>query len=62
LLPFFVLINYIGIDSSLSDNFGRTVMYGLSSATTLVTVSAVGGIPFIIAAALLGVLYYNGMR
>jgi hypothetical protein len=36
-------------------------MYGLSAATTLITVSAVGGLPFIIAALLLGTLYYNGM-
>ena len=36
-------------------------MYGLSAVTTLITVSAVGGLPFIIAALLLGTLYYNGM-
>ncbi|ESK87928.1 atp-binding cassette transporter [Moniliophthora roreri MCA 2997] len=51
--------DFEGIDSSLSDNFGRTVMYGLSSVTTLVTVSFVGGFPFIIAAGLLGIVYYN---
>ncbi|PPQ81930.1 hypothetical protein CVT25_013778 [Psilocybe cyanescens] len=52
--------DFEGIDSSLSDNFGRSVMYGLSAATTLVTVSVVGGIPFIIAALLIGVIYWNG--
>jgi hypothetical protein len=36
-------------------------MYGLSAVTTLITVSAVGGLPFIIAAVLLGTLYYNGI-
>lgn len=50
----------VGIDSSLSDNFGRSVMYGLSAATTLITISAVGGLPFILAALVLGSFYYNG--
>jgi hypothetical protein len=36
-------------------------MYGLSAVTTLITISAVGGLPFIIAAVLLGTLYYNGI-
>lgn len=35
-------------------------MYGISAATTLITVSVVGGLPFIVVAALLGFLYYNG--
>ena len=50
-----------GIDSSLSDSLGRSFMYGLSAVTTLITISAVGGLPFIIAAVLLGTLYYNGI-
>ena len=50
----------IGIDSSLSDNFGRSLMYALSALTTLVTVSVIGGPLFILALALLGVVYYNG--
>lgn len=49
-----------GIDSNLSDNFGRSIMYGLSATTTLVTVSYVGGIPFILAAIVLGAIYWNG--
>jgi hypothetical protein len=36
-------------------------MYGLSAVTTLITISAVGGLPFIIAAVLMGTLYYNGI-
>ncbi|KAH9478408.1 ABC transporter 7 [Psilocybe cubensis] len=51
--------DFEGIDSSLSDNFGRSIMYGLSAATTLVTVSVVGGIPFIIAALIMGIIYWN---
>jgi ABC-type multidrug transport system permease subunit len=52
--------DFEGIDSSLSDNLGRSFMYFISAITTLVTISAVGGLPFIIAAVLLGTLYYNG--
>ena len=50
----------IGIDSTLSDNFGRSLMYALSALTTLVTVSVVGGPLFIFALSLLGMVYYNG--
>lgn len=35
-------------------------MYGISAATTLLTVSYVGGLPFFAAAVLLGIVYYNG--
>jgi hypothetical protein len=35
-------------------------MYGLSAATTIVTVSIVGGLPFIFAAMILGLIYWNG--
>ncbi|KAK0203733.1 multidrug resistance-associated ABC transporter [Desarmillaria ectypa] len=51
--------DFEGIDSSLSDNFGRTTMYAMSSLTTLVIVSVVGGLPFITAAFFLAVIYYN---
>ena len=50
----------IGIDSSLSDNFGRSLMYALSALTTLVTISVVGGPLFILALFMLGVVYFNG--
>jgi hypothetical protein len=49
-----------GIDSNLSDNFGRSIMYSLSAFTTFLTISIVGGWPFVAAAFLLGILYYNG--
>lgn len=35
-------------------------MYFLSAATAIVTVSVAGGPIFILAASILGVLYYNG--
>lgn len=50
----------VGIDSSLSDNFGRSIIYALSASTTLVTVSVVGGPVFIVAALILGAIYWNG--
>ena len=37
-------------------------MYGLSAMTTFITVSTVGGLPFVIVAIVLGILYYNGLR
>lgn len=49
-----------GIDSSLADNFGRTIICALSAAITIVTVCFVGGFTFIAIILVLGVLYYNG--
>lgn len=51
--------DFEGIDSSLSDNFGRSTMYFISSITTIFTISFIGGIPFIIASILTGIFYYN---
>ena len=59
---FEVLICAAGIDSSLSDNFGRSIIYALSASTTIVTVSVVGGPVFIVAALLLGAVYWNGKQ
>nr|GAT52587.1 multidrug resistance-associated ABC transporter protein [Mycena chlorophos] len=54
--------DFEGIDSSLSDHFGRSTMYLVSSVTTIVTISLVGGVPFIIASLLTGILYYNAAK
>jgi len=35
-------------------------MYALSAITSLVTISVVGGPPFIFALSIFGVIYYNG--
>ena len=51
--------DFEGIDSNLSDNFGRSAMYGLSALTTLATITFVGGAPFLAATLVLGVLYFN---
>ncbi|EJC98304.1 multidrug resistance-associated ABC transporter [Fomitiporia mediterranea MF3/22] len=51
--------DFEGIDSSLSDNFGRSVFYFISACTTLVAITYVGGPVFFVAALILGVVYYN---
>jgi hypothetical protein len=50
----------IAIDSSLSDNFGRSIIYALSASTTLLTVSVVGGLPFVVVILILSAVYWNG--
>ncbi|TFK22452.1 ATP-binding cassette transporter [Coprinopsis marcescibilis] len=54
--------DFEGIDSSLADNFGRTAFTAVSAFTTIITVSVVGGIPFILTIMALGVLYYNAAK
>ncbi|KAJ8693740.1 hypothetical protein PTI98_008710 [Pleurotus ostreatus] len=51
--------DFEGIDSSLADNFGRSIINGMSVAITVITVSAVGGLPFIIAVMIIGTIYFN---
>ncbi|KAJ6612747.1 P-loop containing nucleoside triphosphate hydrolase protein [Mycena sp. CBHHK59/15] len=53
--------DFEGIDSSLSDNFGRSTAYFISTITTVLTISFVGGVPFIIASCITGIFYYNGV-
>ena len=54
------LLFILGIDSNLSDDFGRSITYGLSAITTIITVSFVGGLPFIFVTIVLGIVYWNG--
>ncbi|KAI0641508.1 multidrug resistance-associated ABC transporter [Trametes meyenii] len=51
--------DFEGIDSSLPDNFGRSVFYAVNVVTTFVTISVVGGPPFVLAAIIFGFLYYS---
>ncbi|KAJ6495413.1 multidrug resistance-associated ABC transporter [Mycena sanguinolenta] len=53
--------DFEGIDSSLSDNFGRSTMYFISSITTIFAISYVGGLPFIFASVITGFFYYNAL-
>jgi hypothetical protein len=50
----------LGIDSSLSDNFGRTAVGALSVITTFLTISIVGGPQFVLFIVIIGSLYWNG--
>ena len=47
------------IDSSLADDIGGSVFNCLGVVITLVTICVVGGLPFLLAASLIGVLCYN---
>ncbi|KAF9225872.1 multidrug resistance-associated ABC transporter [Gyrodon lividus] len=51
--------DFEGIDSSMSDNFGRSIIYGLATASIAITISVIGGIPFITAGLILSYVYYN---
>ncbi|CEL57922.1 ATP-dependent bile acid permease OS=Saccharomyces cerevisiae (strain ATCC 204508 / S288c) GN=YBT1 PE=1 SV=2 [Rhizoctonia solani AG-1 IB] len=51
--------DFEGVDSSVADNLGRTIMYALSVLVTFATVTYVGGIRFFVLACVTGALYYN---
>ncbi|KAF9788298.1 multidrug resistance-associated ABC transporter [Thelephora terrestris] len=51
--------DFEGIDSSLSDNLGRSIINGLSVLTTFITISVVGGWPFVAVTLLVGVFYFE---
>ena len=60
ILTSIIYFSFLGIDSNLSGNFGRSIMYALSGLTIIITISFVGGLPFIFAAFVLGIVYWNG--
>ena len=49
-----------GVDSNLPDNFGRSVMYGLSALTTFISITFVGGLPFFAAVIVICAMYWSG--
>lgn len=51
--------DFEGIDSSLSDNLGRSIMYTLNVVTTFVTLTYAGGWPFLLAALCILALYFD---
>ena len=51
--------DFEGIDSNLSDSFGRSLVNGLSAVATFITISIVGGWPFVAVTLLVGVFYYQ---
>ncbi|KAJ7108814.1 multidrug resistance-associated ABC transporter [Mycena epipterygia] len=58
--------DFEGLDSNLSDNFGRSTIHVMSVITTVFAITFVGGPPFIVAAFFIGIIYYqsglNGTR
>ncbi|KAH8986771.1 ATP-binding cassette transporter [Lactarius hatsudake] len=54
--------DFEGIDSSLSDNFGRSTVNGLSVTTTFITLSIVGGPQFFLVILVICSLYWNVSR
>lgn len=48
-----------GVDSSLADNLGRTIIYGLNICVTFVSIASVGGWTFAVAAVVLGSIYWK---
>ncbi|KAJ6579193.1 multidrug resistance-associated ABC transporter, partial [Mycena vulgaris] len=51
--------DFEGVDSNLSDNFGRSTIHIVSTITTVLTLSVVGGPPFVFAAFLIFLVYYQ---
>ncbi|KAF8609600.1 multidrug resistance-associated ABC transporter [Ceratobasidium sp. AG-I] len=51
--------DFEGLDSSIADNLGRTIMYALSVVVTFITVTYVGGLRFFALASIMAFLYYN---
>lgn len=51
--------DFEGLDSSIADNLGRTIMYALSVVVTFITVTYVGGVRFFALASIMALLYYN---
>ncbi|EPQ52340.1 multidrug resistance-associated ABC transporter [Gloeophyllum trabeum ATCC 11539] len=51
--------DFESIDSSLPDNLGHSIMHGLNVLATLITLSVVGGVPFLVSVIILGLVYYS---
>ncbi|KAG8803549.1 hypothetical protein FRC16_004675 [Serendipita sp. 398] len=54
--------DFEGIDSSLADNFGRSVFNLAAVVTTIATVSFVGGWPFFLSFLILAIFYFEVAR
>ncbi|OXG63652.1 ATP-binding cassette transporter [Cryptococcus neoformans CHC193] len=48
-----------GLDSSTADNFVRSAAYGLNVVVTFISITYVGGLPFVIAGCVVLVVYYQ---
>ncbi|KAJ7896009.1 multidrug resistance-associated ABC transporter [Mycena olivaceomarginata] len=50
--------DFEGIDSNLAENLGNCVVYGLGAVTSIITISFIGGISFVVAVLVMGILFY----
>jgi hypothetical protein len=57
-----IMTRALGIDSNLADNLGRTTIYMLNVITTFVTITYIGGWQFLVAAILVGLMYFDSKR
>lgn len=48
-----------GLDSSTADNFVRSAAYGLNVVVTFISITYVGGLPFVIAGCVVLIVYYQ---
>ncbi|WVQ74986.1 hypothetical protein IAR50_004594 [Cryptococcus sp. DSM 104548] len=48
-----------GLDSSTADNFVRSVAYGLNVIITFISITWVGGLPFVLAGCVVLIVYYQ---
>ncbi|ODO00841.1 ATP-binding cassette transporter [Cryptococcus wingfieldii CBS 7118] len=48
-----------GLDSSTADNFVRSVAYGLNVVITFISITWVGGMPFVLAGCVVLIVYYQ---
>ncbi|KAG2142476.1 multidrug resistance-associated ABC transporter [Suillus clintonianus] len=51
--------DFEGIDSRLSDSFGRSIIFALTFIVMVLSVTLAGGVPFLIAIIFLGFMYFN---
>jgi hypothetical protein len=60
LVPVFIYVSdeLSVIDGFIADDFGRALKLGLSAVITFITITFVGGLPFLCAASVLGLVYY----
>ena len=51
--------DFEGIDSRLSDHFGRSIINGMSAVATFITIGFVGGWPFVAVIILVSIFYFQ---
>ena len=60
ILTSIIYFSFLVIDSSVSRSFGRSIGFGLSTITVMITISYLGGLPSIFTTFVLCIVYWNG--